>query len=342
MAFRATIIAILFISNIISTYSQDSCANTLAKAQELYDAGVIEQIPELLAPCLSKGFSKDESIKAYKLIITSYLFNENNQEADNTMLQFLKQNPDYEVTANDQAEFIQLFKSFKKIPVTYMGVIAGSNITNGYITELYGPFNLNGNKPKYKTNGIGYQAGVSFSQYMFNNLYINLDVLYIHNAYEYNYSGEYVVSFIEKQNRVELPLTFTYVFLNTNKISPYIRAGASASYLLSATGKATRSFTVSGPEPISSPIYTITDNREPYAFWGLAGAGVQYKYKMDLFFLDIRYSMGFTNQVNAKNRYTNNSELLSIYYYQDSGFTLSNLSFSVGYMYTFYKTKKKH
>jgi hypothetical protein len=53
-------------------------------------------------------------VEAYKLVITSYLFDYLPDEADSLMSDFLDENPDYRATPSDQAEFVQLLQSHKQ------------------------------------------------------------------------------------------------------------------------------------------------------------------------------------------------------------------------------------
>ncbi len=56
---------------------EEDCSFTLTKAQKLFDAGTIEQIPQILQPCIDNGFTEEDKLQAYKLIILSYLFDNN-------------------------------------------------------------------------------------------------------------------------------------------------------------------------------------------------------------------------------------------------------------------------
>ena len=54
--------------------AQDQCAVALSEAEDKYDQGRLYEIPEILESCLEYGFSKEEKIRAYRLLTLSYLF----------------------------------------------------------------------------------------------------------------------------------------------------------------------------------------------------------------------------------------------------------------------------
>ena len=54
--------------------------------------------------------------------------------------------------------------------------------------------------------------------------------------------------------------------------------------------------------------------------------------------LDLRYNFGLTNNVNGENRYKDDEEW-SLYQYVDDDFSINNFYMSLGYVYSFYKTK---
>jgi hypothetical protein len=55
----------------VITFSQEagSCAENLKNAQSLFDKGQVEQVPSILRGCMKSGFTREESLTAYKLII---------------------------------------------------------------------------------------------------------------------------------------------------------------------------------------------------------------------------------------------------------------------------------
>ena len=118
-------------------YAQDDCATKIQEAQKYYDQGMIDEIPKMLAPCMADGFTRTQKIEAYKLIILSYLFDDNQFEAEKTMLEFLKKYPEYEIMPNDPVEFVYLFESYRTTSVFSFGITAGFNFTDPRIIEPF-------------------------------------------------------------------------------------------------------------------------------------------------------------------------------------------------------------
>ena len=122
--------------------SQENCTNTLQEARNYYEQGLVEKIPQLLAPCLEEGFSRAQKIEAYKLIILAHLFNYDQIEAETTMEEFLRKFPEYEIMPDDPVEFVYLFESYRTTSVFSVGITAGANITDPRIIEPFTAMDL--------------------------------------------------------------------------------------------------------------------------------------------------------------------------------------------------------
>ena len=67
------------------------CTYLLEDAREAYDAGMVELVPELLLECIqSNGLSGEAKKEAYRLVISSYLFDYMSAEADSLMDDFVR------------------------------------------------------------------------------------------------------------------------------------------------------------------------------------------------------------------------------------------------------------
>jgi hypothetical protein len=258
------------------------------------------------------------------------------------MLKLLKLEPEYEINqAVDPSEFIGLFDNYRTLPVYSLGVFGGLNYSNINVTELYGVHNISNAAYEYNSSGMGYQLGARLNRFLVKGLEFCLEFSLAQSNYEYIDSAMSFsfVSFDEKQTRLDLPLSFTYQF-EINKIEPYIRLGFSNSYLLNAFGTAMRKYTDDSHRDITGSDIGLSDFRNKYNAGLIAGIGAKYKVKRGHVFFEARYLYGLLNQTNESNRYTN-PELIYKYFYIDDDFTLNNYIFSVGYMYSFYKPKKK-
>lgn len=323
--------------------AQEDCATTLSKAQKLYDAGVIEQIPQMLQQCLIKGFSDEEKLQANKLIIMSYLFDNNTTKADKAMLEFLKRYPEYALLPSDPAEFVQLFKTYRTYPVASFGFIFGTNISSVNVTKLYVDPSIKGS---YANTGFTYHGGLSFKRYLMNKLDLNLEAIYVLNSYKY--SSDAITSnnsheFTETMTSLAFPLTAIYTPLYSKKIVPYLRGGVSFSYLLSST--ATLSLTIPDvSKPITQPDFSITDYRVRFMVKPVIGAGINYNLNHGNLYLDIRYDIGLMNHINTDKKIEENQDIIDAqwtYAYRDNYFRINNICFSIGYFYKFYKPEKR-
>ena len=114
------------------------CTEALTQARNSFNDGNIETIPAMLEPCIKSGFTKEEKVQAYKLLIQAFLFEDNIVKAEETLLKLKKANPVYEIDyENDVAEFISLFKEYQTTAFLAFGGFAGLNFPLFQITEPF-------------------------------------------------------------------------------------------------------------------------------------------------------------------------------------------------------------
>jgi hypothetical protein len=327
-----------FVLFCVTSYGQEECTFTLSKAQKLYDAGSIEQIPAMLQPCIDNGFTKDERQQAMKLIILSYLFDKNDKQADKEMLIFLNNYPEYELTASDQAEFIQLFNTYRTLPIGAIGAIATTNTAYPYA------FNLRSTNPvpggSYKNNGIGFSGGIDYTQYIQKKVDLSLEVLYVSNSYSFtsiNAENKEYVNAIETQTYLQFPLTAIYKPWDFWKVSTFVRGGVDFGYLLSSTESYTNYISSNNSKPITDVNFNDIQYLNKLQYWGVFGAGFNLNIiPHSSIMLDFRYNIG----LNKANGSLNSLENVLNSAIPESDFRLNNLFVSVGIFYKFYKPVK--
>jgi hypothetical protein len=333
----------LYFSNL---YGQNDCTAKIQEAQKFYDLGMIEEIPQMLAPCLEEGFTRTQKIEAYKLIILSYLFDDDQFEAEKTMVEFLKKYPEYEIMPNDPIEFVYLFESYRTTSVFSIGFTAGFNLTDPRIIEPYTVLDLSNTKTKNSMKP-GFNLGIGFGRYINRKLLLNLEFNFVSNNYsfsdEINMShGEIqavnYVTYAERLNKLELPLSVTYEFTIKN-IHYFIRTGFSVAKLIGCTGSPVRKYSEELP-PESGGDQDISSFRRNLLFGGIIGAGIRYKVPRGVLTVDLRANIGLNNIVKTDRRYQN-QKLLTKYYYLDDDFSINTFSLSAGYYFSFYKPKKQ-
>jgi len=329
----------------VAKSQQGDCAIVLKNAQKTYDAGAIEKVPDMLQPCLESGFTREERIQAYRLLILTYLFGNNKTDADKYMVKLLKTEPEYQVNpAVDPPEFIKLYESYRTLPLYSVGVIAGGNFSFVNVLEAYSLDNVNSAPGKYKSKA-NFQGGINVNRYLYDHIELSLDIIYMLNTFEYVnnalLSNTNTVTFLENQTWIRAPLTATYAF-DYGKWKPFARLGGCFGYLLNDQATVIRNYGSNlSSEEKGPPVNMFQYNqREKYNYWIVFGGGVRYMVKRGFFTFDLGYNLGLANIVNQQNRFSN-TDLLYTYYYVDSDFKLSNLTFSLGFNYSFYKPTKK-
>jgi hypothetical protein len=326
-----------------NTVAQQNCQAKLKQAEDLFEEGILEEIPSFLEECIESGFTKEEKIRAYKLLIQTNLYEDNSQVAEQYLLELLKEEPEYELdTTLENSEFTNLYNKYRTIPVISIGIMGGLNRARPRITQLYTFDNITTANPEFYPSGMGIDLGVVINRYLTKKMGLNLGLWYVQSMYLYSDTlFDYAfVNMDETQSRLEIPITINYD-LRHGLLIPYLSAGISFSYLMNARSLTERKYTDQSHADVTGPDITITSQRKPLNLYGVAGAGTRYKLNKGHLIFDVRYNIGLFNQVIPEKRY-DNPELLYKYYYQDSDFTLNDLFFSVGYTYSFYSSKKNN
>ncbi len=341
---KTAILSLVFLGLQFSSFvkAQENCTSILEEAEELFDQGIIEDIPDILDDCLKNGFSPQEKIRAQKLIILSYLFDNRVNDAERVMLNFLRKNPEYKVKPTDAAEFAALLSNFRTIPVISAGVFIGGNLSFPGMIGQYGPYNTNTETGAYLSLPADFQLGAGLNIFLSNSLELNLEGIFIRNSFTWSnlQYGFAQINKIETHQRFEFPLSLS-IDLGGKRIRPYLRLGGSYGILMSAVNNYKREFVNTGSayfSPLQAYNIDITNRRKDYSISVTGGGGIKYKIPRGHFYLDIRYFYSMTDLVIPDNRWED--ELIFTYYTADNDFMLDYLAFSAGLRYSFYKPKK--
>ena len=328
---------IIVLCSVFGLSGQEDCGSKFVEAQELYRQGLIEDIPQLLKPCIESGFTRAQRNEAYKILILAYLFDGDQYNAENTMIDFLKKNPEYEVMPNDPVEFISLFETFRSLSVFSFGLKFGPNFTNPRIIEPYVQGDVNHTISRNITGG-GYHAGLSVNRYVARRFFINLGINIIHNSYKFVEEQTLTVddgeepiiittSLKESLDRYEIPLSIGYEFEH-KEFNSFIRAGVNISKIFHVSGTPEKEVILAEEN--------MTDSRDNILYLWHVGAGIKYKIPRGYLVLDIRYHYGLNNIVIPETRY--NLEILG---HVDDDFSLYSFTFSLGYYFSFYQPRKR-
>jgi hypothetical protein len=326
-----------FFLMIQSNAQQEDCAFKLREAQQLFDAGRIENVPGMLQPCIEKGFTQEERLSAFKLIILCQIYGDNQQKAHEGMLAFLKRYPEYELSPTDPDEFRFIFEQYRTRPILDLGAFAGVNRNHGTISQPFSPFNLNKLKPRYISDGFAFQAGVLINFYTTARIQISLDPMYAQANFQLKYESSNIEGFggldhFERQSYLYVPLSGTYEFV-VEKFRPYLRIGGQLGILFD-NKTSTTSGIFTGPDEDNM------ENRNQLNYWVFGGGGLKYKLNKGFLFVDLRYNVGLNKYlVSSDQRFTQENHNW-VYMYQDSDFRLNSFMISAGYARSFYNPKR--
>lgn len=323
-----------------TSQAQNTCTNKLKEAESNYENGLIEEIPEMLKPCMKNGFTKEEKIRGYKLIIKSHLFNQDMSNAAQAMLDFLRDYPEYlPETTTDGLDFIKLHNRFETLPYLTMSVFAGANTSSVSVIQ---PYTLDDNEQQSYTYGTpGFQLGLQFSRPFYQYFDISLGVELQRHTFQYTGKsfGFSKLTLQERQTKLTIPALGTFIY-PIKKWHPFIALGFNISYLMSDQATPTRIYTDNSNDDITGTDIDMLIHRQKIIPNLVAELGVRYKIPEGYFFFKTAYQLGLMNQTNTNARY-DNPELMYIYYYLDDDFKINNLSFSIGYTRMLYKPKPK-
>ena len=336
-----TILSLLLLSYAAFPQESGTCAENLKSAQSFFDKGQVEQIPSLLRDCLKSGFKKEEELTAYKLLIQTYLLSDKIEQADSTMYEFLKKNPEYQLSPTDHSSFVYLFNTFKVKPVIQVGIHAGTNVpfmtfvTPNITSGESGKSNFSSKiinlflsvESKFKiTEKLEAGFEIGFSQMKFSD--------------KVDYNGFTLINYTEAQQRIELPVTLSYNFASFRKFTAYGRAGIGAAYNLGTSATVTYTpVDKNNPNSRTGENLNRKDSRVAVDLFGQFGAGIKYKISRGFFFGELRTNFGILQQNVVGGKTVHNLE----YYYlwTDPDFRFNALNINIGYSYVFYKPTKR-
>lgn len=333
-AFLLLLLSFVFITGL----SAQDCAVNLRNAEGFFAAGRVEEVPPLLESCLESGFTAAEELAAYKLVIRSYLLDDKTDMAEAMMLEFLRKNPEYQISPTDNSDFIYLFNKFNVKPVIQLGLKAGINYT--YIMGKqdlslsgeaagtdYSNENLTialGGLVKYKINDF-LEAGVEmdYSEVSFN--------------ISENFLSYGIVSYNEKQRRLESTVNIYYEPWDFNGLIPYFKAGAGMAYNIATRASSTfYNSDVNNPFERAGPEVSRMDSRNRADILIAAGLGCKYKLPSGYVFFDVDTRAGMMNQ--SIPGIPTDQELY--YFFTDDRFRLNVMRASLGYIFIIYKPER--
>jgi opacity protein-like surface antigen len=355
MCLRKFFVAILFSLGCLVSHAQNECELTLTHATEEFNAGHLYGIPAMLNDCINKNQKSEWRQRAYLLLAETYLLLEDPIGAENSYLEVLRANPEYVTDPQrDPIDLVYLSKKFTATPIFAFYAMLGANTSPMRVIHDVTIGGEPQTQQSYKLR-LGWQIGGGVDYNYNENITFSAGFNYVFTGFQHVTTDLFgpnkdIVEFLDRQTWAVVPLTIRYTH-GVGKVRPYGYAGYSANFLLRDKGiinvynRDTRASTSEdAAEELASaeaetPNLNLNDHRQRLNGSFLLGGGVKYKYKLDFFFVDVRYSFGIKNIANSGNRFNNYSEGLP-YPYVDDDFRMDNFAVSVGYIRPFYKPRK--
>ncbi|MCW5911899.1 MAG: PorT family protein [Cyclobacteriaceae bacterium] len=347
---------LLFSASTWSAWAQTtSCAQSVRLAQSVYDQGRLHELEDLITKALNNPAAQcgqAEQISLLKLLTLTYIYLEEPQKADATMLKLLQTDHYFQINeAVDPAEFVALYRTFRTKEIYRIGATLGVNASQPNVINTISAVELDASS-KYKY-GIGIQFGVSadvplqVGKKKHYRLTLHGELLYMQHKFELeqkvnkgvNLDGVELFQTLqaaESQNWLTIPISAQYAFTRNEKLNPYIAGGFSVGYLM---GNGTLRAERFRDEAAAIPETSFNLLREKINMSALVAAGIKSKVGGGYVVLEARYMHGLSKVSTSETAYQNQQAAWGPYY-ADSVFKLSSLSISGSYIINMFNPKK--
>jgi len=333
----------------ITVFAQDQCAIALNAAEDKYEQGKLYEIPGMIQECLVDGFSKEEKVRAYRLLTLTYLFLDYYTEADSSYLKLLKLSPEYNINDElDPMEIINHHGKFTTKPIYYltMGKL-GFNFSQANVLLDYSLSQSFDGSDNY-SSVLGFHAGFGAERVIYNNLHISGEFFLTKKSLHLTdtHWDFYTTNMDIIHTEIEIPISLKYN-IPMGKVNPFVLGGVSPSLLVESNIQniegvyleANEEFPVQPRQEIGTGKFK---NRFNYSM--IFGGGINYKIGLNYIVFEARYSLGMMNVTNTKNRwredFTEGRDLKLPAGHVDDDFKINNLSFFIGFVKPLYKARK--
>jgi opacity protein-like surface antigen len=355
MCIRKIFVVVFFLLGTMASHAQNECELTLTRATEEFNAGHLYGIPAILNDCLNKNQNNEWRQRAYLLLAETYLLLEDPIGAENSYLEVLRANPEYVTDPQrDPIDLVYLSKKFTATPIFAFYAMLGPNTSPIRVIHDVTIGGESQTRESYKLR-LGWQIGGGVDYNYNDNISFSAGFNYVFTGFQHVTTDLFgankdIVEFLDRQTWAVVPVTLKYSHAVGN-VRPYGYVGYSANFLMRDKGilnvynrDARESSSEVPSDALASanaetPNLNLNDHRQRWNGSFLLGGGVKYKYKLDFFFVDVRYSFGTKNLTNTQNRFNNYAGGLP-YPYVDDDFRMDNFAISVGYIRPFYKPRK--
>ncbi|TAF72750.1 MAG: PorT family protein [Bacteroidetes bacterium] len=329
---------------IVAQNTPSSCSQSLKEAQKAYEKGNIELIKSKIENCVSSTeFSKIEQMQAYRLMILSFLYLDDQKNAEKWMNDLLVFEPDYKPNKLlDPIEYIKLYESFNVIPWISAGLSIGVNASRARNVWDYNVGNSDGNNTTKNSTGFSINLGGVADFNLKKKLFLTTEVQLVTRALKAEKAAfsNSKITVLESQTLLEVPLSLKYI-IGDGKLKPYIRVGGGINLNLSSSQSLNRiKDDENATVEYSGPAVDVKSSRNAINTFALVGAGLMFKIGYGHLFIDARYQYGLSNLVKQAGRYETVNSRLTSYGYIEDDFAINSVFINTGYIYSFYKVKK--
>ncbi len=324
--------------------AQDDCIVKLNEAEKLYEQGKIEKIPDLLSNCIETGFNKENKIAALRLLTLVNLFEDNQNKAEKTLLEILKEDPEFKInTAIDPVEFVRLYNSFNTEPFMSFGIALGLNSSKPRLIETFTNNAFNDASPVYSSDGIGFSAGLKMNYHLNRKVDLSFEPVFTSIAFKVveNSSSVSISTMSESMTFIDFPLYGSYSFYKYKALTFYGEFGMIYGMLVTSKLNGLITYTDKSHPDFEGPTITTNEIRSPYLLQSSIGIGTSYKIDRGSFQVCLRYKYGLNNLVLPDQRFNNFENITTDYNHQDDNFSNTNFSFTISYNREFYRHNKK-
>ncbi len=327
------------------------CVQNIQTAQQRYDEGRIQDIEPLLLNCLEQAdFTKAQKAEALRLLTLAYIFLDEEQKAESTMLRLLKTYHEFQANpAIDPTEFITLYNQFRHEPVFNIGIKYMVNLSQVQVTQLNSALDLNSNKPAYQPRVGIFGLGINFEYKVADRLFLFPELQFRNMAVQRTQtqngtaSGTPYISTttFEEMQWLSLPVSAKYIipFKQQPKFKLYLLGGLSVDYLLKATKPVDANVLQMLNDQDVTFQLTTTADKKPLNFGAQAGLGATYKVSEGFLSLELRYAYSFTNLTKPGNVLQPSQAAQINTLIQDDIYKLHHIAISLGYTLNIYIPK---
>ena len=353
----------------VSFLQAQTWSQRLSAAERDYEEGRLANIPErlqggFLLKSKEGGYSKEETVRALKLITKVYIFLDDEPNAEDYLVRLLKADKEHKLDPRvDPAELYFLYNQFRTKPIFRISLKTGVNKSFPQVMQTFSPsntltvkklYNGVGEPPGTATAagaiGMGYWADLVAERHLRWGVEVGTGVGVRNSSYDVdNFVGESaggeptLLTHISNQQlnfRVPLFLRYNFRYFQEFGPIPYISIGSTYDYLMDAQyTKATRrggtSFTLSSNDNLKDLDLVQLNNMS-----GFVAIGTKLRVQTHFLTFELRYDRSFFNYINEDNRWSGNQFLIYDLGFVEDDLSLDMLSLSIGYTYSVYSPKK--